>query len=70
MTIYCQMRRRQRAAKEETMPSKSQAQQKFMAICEHDPKHAQGKCPSQKVAAEFARTKRAGLPEHVGKKKR
>lgn len=35
------------------MPSESQAQHNFMAMCKHSPQHARGKCPSQSVAAEF-----------------
>jgi len=50
------------------MPAKSQAQQRFMAMCEHDPKHARGRCPSRSVAREYAGTPRKGLPEHVAKR--
>jgi len=41
-------------SKESLMPAKSKKQQRFMAICSHDPKHAQGKCPSQKISREFS----------------
>ncbi len=36
------------------MPAKSKRQQEFMAICEHTPGKARGKCPSHAVAAEFS----------------
>jgi len=56
------------------MPSTSKAQRRFMAICEHDPKHAQGKCPNmtKQQFHDFASTKEKGLPtrithEHVKK---
>lgn len=45
------------------MPSVSKRQQRFMAMCEHSPKHARGECPDQETAREFARTPRKGLPE-------
>lgn len=45
------------------MPAVSKAQQRFMAMCKHDPKHARGECPDEKTAGEFARTSRKGLPE-------
>ena len=54
------------------MPAKSKAQQKFMAMCSHDPGHARGKCPSTEVAREFAKApggSMKGMPEHKGKKK-
>ena len=46
------------------MPAVSKAQQKFMAICEHDPQHAQGKCPnmSQQQFHDYAATPLTGLP--------
>lgn len=50
------------------MPAKSQAQQRFMAICAHNPAHAQGKCPSKTVAREYAQTPRKGLPQKVSKR--
>lgn len=37
------------------MPARSKAQQRFMAMCAHNPKHAQGTCPPPDVAREFAR---------------
>lgn len=40
-----------------------------MAICEHDPQHARGKCPSMAVAKEFASTggkKLSSLPKRKG----
>jgi hypothetical protein len=42
-----------------------------MAICEHDPKHAQGTCPKMSVKQmhDFAATPEKGLPEKVKKKK-
>ena len=36
------------------MPAKSAKQQKFMAMCSHNPGKAQGKCPPKKVAEEFS----------------
>ena len=38
------------------MPAVSKKQQRFMAVCSHDRVHAYGKCPSEKVAKEFATT--------------
>jgi len=49
----------------ETSKAVSKAQQRFMAICLHDPKHARGSCPSPSVAREFAETKHKGLPTRV-----
>jgi len=46
------------------MPAVSKAQQIKMAICLHNPAHAYGKCPSAKVAREFAETPRKNLPEY------
>jgi hypothetical protein len=34
-------------------PAVSDKQQRFMAMCSHDPGKAQGKCPSKSVAKEF-----------------
>jgi hypothetical protein len=51
------------------MPAKSKAQQRFMGMCAHDPKHADGKCPAPAVARDFASTKHKGLPERVKKKR-
>lgn len=52
------------------MPAKSKAQQQFMAICEHDPAHAIGKCPSmsKKQMHDFAATPSKNLPQKVKKK--
>lgn len=36
------------------MPAVSEKQQRFMALCKHNPQHARGKCPSAKVADEFS----------------
>lgn len=49
------------------MPAKSQAQQRFMAMCEHTPKHAKGKCPNmtKQQFHDFAATPRAGLPKKL-----
>ena len=52
------------------MPAKSKAQQRFMGMCAHNPKHARGKCPSPKVAREFASGKTSSLPKKIGKKKK
>ncbi len=35
-------------------PAVSSNQQKFMAICAHEPGKAKGKCPPKKVAEEFS----------------
>lgn len=51
------------------MPAVSAKQQKFMAICKHDPKHARGECPDEETAGHFARTPRRGLPERKGRRK-
>jgi hypothetical protein len=52
------------------MPSVSKSQRRFMAMCEHDPKHAQGKCPdmTKEQMHDFAATKERGLPEYAGDK--
>ena len=50
------------------MPAKSQAQQRFMAMCEHNQAHVKGKCPDKATAREFARTPRKDLPERVKRK--
>jgi len=39
------------------MPAKTKKQMRFMQLCAHNPKHANGKCPSIKVAREFSRMK-------------
>ena len=52
------------------MPAVSKSQQRFMAMCEHDPKHARGECPDKETAREFARTPRKGLPERKRRKPR
>ena len=41
-------------------PATSDRQQKFMAICSHNPKHAKGKCPSHKVSEEFSHKPKGG----------
>jgi len=35
------------------MPSVSGKQHRFMAMCKHNPQHARGKCPPEKVSGEF-----------------
>lgn len=47
------------------MPAVSKSQQQFMAICEHNPKHAKGKCPSMSKDKmhDFAATPTKGLPK-------
>lgn len=50
------------------MPARSQAQQRFFAMCEHDPAHVKGQCPKGLTKAQlhdFAATPRAGLPKRV-----
>ena len=49
---------------EQTMPAVSKAQRRFMGMCEHNPKHAAGKCPdmSQSQMSEFASTSEKELP--------
>lgn len=39
------------------MPAVSRKQQRYMAMCAHNPTHAKGKCPSMKVAKEFSHGK-------------
>jgi hypothetical protein len=54
------------------MPAVSQAQQRYMSMCAHDPSHANGSCPSPKVAKEFATTggqSLASLPAYAPKSK-
>lgn len=36
------------------MPAYTPKQQKFMAMCKHNPGKARGKCPPKKVAEEFS----------------
>ena len=52
------------------MPAKSVAQQQFFAICEHDPQHARGKCPTmtKKQFHDFAATPTKGLPQRLSGK--
>jgi len=54
------------------MPAKSKAQQRFMAMCSHNPSHASGTCPDMSVEdmRDFAKTPRKGLPEHTKPKKK
>lgn len=49
------------------MPARSQAQQRFMAMCEHAPQHVKGRCPDMTHAQlrAFAATPRTGLPARV-----
>lgn len=42
------------------MPAKSAKQQRFMGMCAHNPEKVKGKCPSKKVAREFARKPKGG----------
>ena len=46
------------------MPARSKAQQRFFALCQHNPKHARGKCPDMPKAKmqEFSATPTKGLP--------
>jgi hypothetical protein len=44
------------------MPAVSKAQQKFMAMCAHSPKHAKGECPDKETAREFSHTGGKKLP--------
>lgn len=54
------------------MAAKSIAQRQFMAICEHDPQHAKGKCPdmTKEQLHEYASTPEKGLPKKVSQKKK
>jgi hypothetical protein len=54
------------------MPAVSKAQGRFMGMCEHNPQHAKGQCPSmtKQQFHDFASTPRKGLPERAPKKKR
>jgi len=49
------------------MPAASRSQQAFFAICQHDPKHARGKCPNMSKAKmrEFSATPTKGLPQKL-----
>jgi hypothetical protein len=53
------------------MPARSKAQAKFMAICQHHPEHAKGKCPNMtnQQFHDYAATPRKGLPNYAAKKK-
>jgi len=53
------------------MPAVSKAQRRFMGMCEHNPQHAQGKCPDMTKAQlhDFAATKEKGLPQKKTRKK-
>ena len=46
------------------MPATSKSQRRFMAMCEHDPQHAKGKCPTMAKAQmhDFAATPEKDLP--------
>lgn len=55
------------------MPAKSQAQQRLMAIAEHEPSKLYSKNSGvlkmgKKSLSEFASTSRKGLPKKIGKK--
>lgn len=52
------------------MPKKSVAQGHFMGMCYGAAKegHPMARCPSMKVAKEFAQGSYKGLPQHVAKK--
>jgi hypothetical protein len=45
------------------MPAESDAQQRFMAGCKHNPQHMEGKCPSAEVAEEFSHKPDHAIPE-------
>lgn len=51
------------------MPAVSRNQRTFLAICEHDPKHARGKCPTMTKPQyhDFTATPTTHLPKKVGK---
>lgn len=42
------------------MPAKSKKQQRFMAMCAHNPEEAKGKCPPKDVAEEFSKKPKSG----------
>lgn len=48
------------------MPAESDAQQRFMGLCAHNPQHAKGECPSHKVAEEFSHKPDHEIPERKG----
>ena len=54
------------------MPAVSKAQQRYMAIAEHNPSKLRGKKPdmSQSQLHDFAATPRKGLPQHSSLKKK
>ena len=47
------------------MPAKSVAQYNWAQGCVHNPKHMRGRCPSEKVAKEFAAGSPKGLPKKL-----
>jgi len=51
------------------MPAKSKSQQQFMAICEHSPQHARGKCPKMtaKQMHDYSTTSTKNLPKRKSK---
>ena len=53
------------------MPVPSKAAYKFMKLCEHDPSHARGTCPSVSVSREMTKGQSPkGLPARARKAKR
>lgn len=52
------------------MPAESQAQQRFMGIQLAKAREGEPHKVSEKVAEEFARTKRTGLPKRVKSRKK
>jgi hypothetical protein len=50
--------------------ARSQRQQRFMAICEHNPQHARGACPKMTKTQyhDYSSTPRKGLPDRAPKK--
>lgn len=50
------------------MPAVSRKQQRFMAMCRHNPENAKGKCPSKEVAKEFSHIKLSAVKTRARKK--
>jgi hypothetical protein len=46
------------------MPAVSRKQQKFMAMCKHNPGKVRGKCPPAKVAEEFSHRPKRWPKQH------
>lgn len=54
------------------MPAKSVAQRRFLAMCQHQPKHARGQCPDMtgQQYHDFTAVPERGLPKKLGTTKK